>query len=148
MRVAVGADHAGFDLRELLVRELAIAGHEVKDFGAYQMDATDDYPDFALVVASAVQSGEVDRGIIICGSGIGATIVANKVKGVRAATCHDTYSARQGVEHDDVNVLCLGARVVGSEVAKEVLAWFLRSVFSGEERHVRRLEKIRALDAD
>ena len=148
MRVAVGADHAGFDLRELLVRELAVAGHEVKDFGAYEMDASDDYTDFALVVACAVQSGEVDRGIIICGSGVGATMVANKVKGVRAATCHDTYSARQGVEHDDMNVLCLGARVVGSEVAKEVLAGFLHAVFSGEERHVRRLEKIRALEAD
>jgi ribose 5-phosphate isomerase B len=118
----------------------------VKDLGAYKLDATDDYPDFALRVASAVQSGDVDRGIVICGSGIGATIVANKVQGVRAATCHDTYSARQGVEHDDVNVLCLGARVVGFEVAKEVLLSFMRATFSGEERHVRRLEKIQALD--
>ncbi len=146
MKIAVGADHAGFDLREVLVRELTFAGHEVKDLGAYKLDATDDYPDFALGVASAVQSGDVDRGIVICGSGIGATIVANKIKGVRAATCHDTYSARQGVEHDDVNVLCLGARVVGFEVAKEVLLSFMRATFSGEERHVRRLEKIQDLD--
>ncbi len=146
MKVAIAGDHAGFELRTLLVHELAESGYEVEDCGAYEWDATDDYPDIALSVAVAVQMRRVERGIIICGSGVGATIVANKVKGVRAATCHDTYSARQGVEHDDMNVLCLGARVVGIEVAREIVAVFMRSEFSGEERHVRRLAKIRNLE--
>ena len=147
MRVAVAADHAGFMLRELIVRELTEAGHVVDDLGAYELDPMDDYPDYALEVAAAVGSGHVERGVIICGSGIGATIVANKIRGIRAATCHDTYSARQGVEHDDMNVLCLGARVIGSEVAKEVVGAFANAVFSGEARHVRRLEKIQSLEA-
>lgn len=147
MRVAVAADHAGFMLRELIVRELTEAGHVVDDLGAYELDPMDDYPDYALEVAAAVGSGQVERGVIICGSGIGATIVANKIRGIRAATCHDTYSARQGVEHDDMNVLCLGARVIGSEVAKEVVGAFANATFSGEARHVRRLEKIRNLEA-
>ena len=114
--------------------------------GAYDLDLSDDYPDFALSVASSIQSGRADRGIIICGSGIGATIVANKVTGIRAGTCHDTYSARQGVEHDDMNVICMGARVIGSEVAKEVVLAFVAATFSGEDRHMRRVEKIRKLD--
>ena len=147
MKVAVAADHAGFILRELIVRELTEAGHVVEDLGAYKQDPMDDYPDYALEVAAAVLSGQVERGVIICGSGIGATIVANKVRGIRAATCHDTYSARQGVEHDDMNVLCLGARVIGSEVAKAVVGAFANAVFSGEERHVRRLEKIQNIEA-
>jgi len=146
MKVAVAADHGGFALREVIINELSSCGYEVEDLGAYEVDASDDYPDFALSVAIAVQSGRADRGIIICGSGIGATIVANKVKGIRAGTCHDTYSARQGVEHDDMNVICMGARVIGSEVAKEVVVAFVRAAFSGEDRHARRLEKIRELE--
>jgi ribose 5-phosphate isomerase B len=117
-------------------------GYEVLDLGAHAFDAGDDYPDFAAAVARAVASGQAPRGIIICGSGIGACIVANKVTGVRASACNDTYSARQGVEHDDMNVLCLGARVIGAELAKEVVNAFLNAEFSGEERHRRRLQKL------
>lgn len=146
MKIAVGADHGGFSLREVVITILIESGCEVEDLGAYDLDLSDDYPDFALSVASSVQSGRAERGIIICGSGIGATIVANKVTGIRAGTCHDTYSARQGVEHDDMNVICLGARVIGSEVAKEVVLAFVGADFSGEDRHVRRVEKIRKLE--
>lgn len=146
MKIAVGADHGGFSLREVVITILIESGCEVEDLGAYDLDLSDDYPDFALSVASSVQSGRAERGIIICGSGIGATIVANKVTGIRAGTCHDTYSARQGVEHDDMNVICLGARVIGSEVAKEVVLAFVGAEFSGEDRHVRRVEKIRKLE--
>ena len=146
MIVAVGADHAGFALKSEIVDWLREEGHQVNDLGAFNLDPDDDYPDFALSVASSIQSGRADRGIIICGSGIGATIVANKVTGIRAGTCHDTYSARQGVEHDDMNVICMGARVIGSEVAKEVVLAFVAATFSGEDRHMRRVEKIRKLE--
>jgi len=115
--------------------------------GARLYDPSDDYPDFALAVAQAVAAGQAERGIIVCGSGVGATVAANKVSGVRAATCHDTYSAHQGVEHDDMNVLCLGARVVGEEVARELAKAFLNARFSGEERHLRRLNKVKAAEA-
>tara|TARA_Y100000590_G_scaffold79566_1_gene88362 strand:+ start:1846 stop:2286 length:441 start_codon:yes stop_codon:yes gene_type:complete len=146
MKIAVAADHGGFSLREVVITILSENGYEVEDLGAYELDLSDDYPDFALSVASSIQSGRADRGIIICGSGIGATIVANKVTGIRAGTCHDTYSARQGVEHDDMNVICMGARVIGSEVAKEVVLAFVAATFSGEDRHMRRVEKIRKLE--
>lgn len=146
MKIAVAADHGGFSLREVVITILSEKGYEVEDLGAYDLDLSDDYPDFALSVASSIQSGRADRGIIICGSGIGATIVANKVTGIRAGTCHDTYSARQGVEHDDMNVICMGARVIGSEVAKEVVLAFVSATFSGEDRHMRRVEKIRKLE--
>tara|TARA_B100000029_G_C17209236_1_gene827405 strand:+ start:180 stop:620 length:441 start_codon:yes stop_codon:yes gene_type:complete len=146
MKIAVAADHGGFSLREVVITILSENGYEVEDLGAYDLDLSDDYPDFALSVASLIQSGRADRGIIICGSGIGATIVANKVTGIRAGTCHDTYSARQGVEHDDMNVICMGARVIGSEVAKEVVLAFVAATFSGEDRHMRRVEKIRKLE--
>jgi len=146
MKIAVAADHGGFSLREVVITILSEKGYEVEDLGAYDLDLSDDYPDFALSVASSIQSGRADRGIIICGSGIGATIVANKVTGIRAGTCHDTYSARQGVEHDDMNVICMGARVIGSEVAKEVVLAFVAATFSGEDRHMRRVEKIRKLE--
>ena len=146
MKIAVAADHGGFSLREVVITILSEKGYEVEDLGAYDLDLSDDYPDFALSVASSIQSGRADRGIIICGSGIGATIVANKVTGIRAGTCHDTYSARQGVEHDDMNVICMGARVIGSEVAKEVVLAFVAAAFSGEDRHMRRVEKIRKLE--
>jgi len=117
------------------------------DMGAYEFDPNDDYPDYVFAVAQAVASGDADRGILLCGSGVGACVAANKVPGVRAAVCHDTYSAHQGVEHDDLNVLCLGARVIGVEVATELTVAFLMARFTGEERHVRRLEKVKSMEA-
>lgn len=141
MKIAAAADHAGFELKSLLIPELQSMGHEVTDLGVF--DATpSDYPDTALALAKEIVEGRVDRGVLICGSGIGAAIAANKVPGIRAGNCSDTYSAHQGVEHDDVNVLVLGARVLGIEVAKEMLHSFLGAQFSGEERHVRRLNKV------
>ncbi len=142
MRVAIGADHGGFPLKTELTPWLRENGYEVLDMGAETLIPTDDYPDYALAVAEAVAAGKAQRGIIICGSGIGACIVANKIPGVRACHCHDTYSAHQGVEHDDMNVLCLGARVVGGALATEVVEAFLKAEFSGEERHQRRLQKM------
>lgn len=146
MRIAVGCDHAGFPLKEPAVREMRRLGHDVVDLGTNSSDAVD-YPDYAQAVAEAVMRGEAERGLMICGSGVGATVVANKVPGVRAATCHDTYSAHQGVEHDDMNMLSLGARVVGEALALEIIGSFLGATFSNEERHVRRLAKINALEA-
>jgi ribose 5-phosphate isomerase B len=141
-RVALGTDHGGFPLKTELLPWLRDQGHEVLDLGAYALDPADDYPDFADAVAQAVASGQADRGIIVCGSGVGACVAANKVPGVRACLCHDTYSAHQGVEHDDTNVLCLGARVIGGELARELTTAFLNAQFSGEERHRRRLDKV------
>ncbi len=146
MRIAFGCDHAGFPLKRPAVGELKRLGHEVIDLGTNSTDAVD-YPDFAQKVAETVMRGEADRGLIICGSGVGATIAANKVPGVRAAMCHDTYSARQGVEHDDMNVLCLGARVIGEELALDVVRSWVAAKFSGEERHTRRLNKVKAIEA-
>ena len=145
-RIALGADHGGFPLKPELVSWLHDQGYQVSDLGAHTLDQADDYPDFAEAVARAVASGEVERGIIICGSGVGACIVANKVPGIRACMCQDTYSARQGVEHDDMNILCLGARIVGPELAKELIGAFLGARFSGEERHRRRLNKVLAIE--
>jgi ribose 5-phosphate isomerase B len=147
LRVAVGADHGGFPLKAELTPWLRENGYEVLDMGAEKLIPTDDYPDYALAVAGAVTSGKAQRGIIICGSGIGACIVANKIPGVRACPCHDTYSAHQGVEHDNMNVLCLGARVVGGALAMEVVNVFLKAEFSGEERHRRRLQKVLDIEA-
>ena len=140
--VAIAADHAGYSLKVELVPWLHSQGYDVQDLGAYHLDADDDYPDFAVAVSQAVASGRVDRGIIVCGSGVGACIAGNKIAGARACLCHDTYSARQGVEHDDMNVLCLGARVIGFELATELVAAFLQARFTGEERHRRRLNKV------
>ncbi len=148
MRVAVAGDHAGLSAKEELLAHLEALGHEVQHLGAFQYDPEDDYPDYAKAVASAVATGQADRGIVVCGSGVGACVAANKVLGVRAAICHDTYSAHQGVEHDDMNVLCLGGRIVGAEVAKELAESFLNASFSGEERHVRRLNKLKAMEAE
>jgi ribose 5-phosphate isomerase B len=142
LRVAIGADHGGFPLKAELLPWLKECGYEVMDLGAETLISTDDYPDYALAVAEAVASGRAQRGIIICGSGIGACIVANKVPGVRACPCHDTYSGHQGVEHDDMNVLCLGARVVGGALAREVVEAFLKAEFLAEERFKRRLQKV------
>lgn len=147
MRIALGADHAGFEFKQQVSAILLSLGHEVDDVGAHSFDPLDDYPDFARPVAEAVATGSADRGLLVCGSGVGASIAANKITGIRAAMCHDTYSARQGVEHDDMNVLCLGARVVGIELARELIAAFLGARFSAEERHMRRLEKIKAIEA-
>ena len=145
LRIALGADHGGFSLKNELFAWLR-QRNDVLDLGAHSFDAADDYPDFAKAVAEAVSSGRVHRGIIICGSGVGACIAANKVPCVRACLCHDIYSAHQGVEHDDMNVLCLGARVVGTELAKELIAGFLNATFTGEERHQRRLGKVLAIE--
>ena len=146
MRIAIGADHGGFALKSEIARALADAGHQALDKGPFSFDPTDDYPDFVQPVCRAVQQGEADRGIIICGSGVGASMAANKFTGIRAAVCHDTYSAHQGVEHDDMNILCLGARVVGSALALELVRAFIGARFTGEERHVRRLAKVAAIE--
>lgn len=145
LRVALGADHGGFSLKNELVTRLHETC-EVLDLGASAFDQDDDYPDFALAVAQAVASGQAQRGILVCGSGVGACIAANKIPGARACLCHDTYSAHQGVEHDDMNILCLGARVVGTELAVELVDAFLKVNFSGETRHRRRLEKVLAIE--
>jgi ribose 5-phosphate isomerase B len=146
MRVALGADHAGLALKNELSAALRIQGFDILDLGAHEYQAQDDYPDFAFAVAEAVAARQADRGIVVCGSGVGASVAANKIRGVRAALCHDTYSAHQGVEHDDLNVLCLGSRIIGSALAQELVAAFLQARFSGEERHQRRLDKVLAAD--
>jgi len=146
MRIAVAADHAGFPLKAPAIEELQRLGHEIIDFGT-DSDAPVDYPDYAQSVAEAVMRGDAERGLIVCGSGVGASVVANKVPGVRAAVCHDTYSARQGVEHDDMNVLCLGARVIGIELALDVVRSWEAARFSNAERHARRLAKVKAIEA-
>ena len=150
MRVAFSADHAGAALKAELLGRLAAAGlgHELVDLGGDGSDPNDDYPDFARRLGHAIRDGQADRGILICGSGVGASVAANKIRGVRAAVCHDTYSAHQGVEHDDMNVLTLGARVIGSEPAFECAVAFLAATFSGEPRHVRRLDKVLAIESE
>lgn len=145
LKIAIGADHGGFELKNTLVIKLSHE-YEIIDVGADKFDSADDYPDFSFSVAQLVSSGKVNRGIIICGSGVGACIVSNKVPGIRASVCHDTYSAHQGVEHDDMNILCLGARVIGIELAFEIVNVFLNAKFSGEERHHRRLDKAIAIE--
>jgi RpiB/LacA/LacB family sugar-phosphate isomerase len=146
MRVAVGADHAGFEMKRDLVALVGAQGHTVDDLGTHSA-APVDYPDCAQAVAAALREGRADRGLIVCGSGAGVSIAANKVPGVRAAVCHDTYTAHQAVEHDDLNVLCLGARVIGIALASEIVTAFLAARFSGEDRHRRRLDKMLAIEA-
>ena len=148
MRIGFAADHAGADLKRTLIDRLAGSGHELVDLGGDGSDPTDDYPDLARLLGHAVRDGVVDRGILVCGSGVGASIAASKIPGVRAAVCHDPYSAHQGVEHDDMNVLCLGGRVIGVEVAAECVRAFVDARFSGEPRHVRRLGKILAIERE
>ena len=145
MRVAIGADHAGYALKEVLCAQIAAGGHSVLDLGAHNEDPVD-YPDYAEAVARAVAEGRADRGLVVCGSGAGASIAANKVKGIRCAVTHDTYSAHQAVEHDDANVIAVGSRVIGANVAAEIVEAFLDAHFTGEERHVRRLAKVTALE--
>lgn len=146
MRIAVGADHAGTPLNEVVISELRRLGHEVVDLGTHDPSQPDDYPDYAAAVAEELTSGRCERGLLICGSGVGVAVAANKVPGIRAGMCHDFYSAHQGVEHDNMNVLCLGARVVGPELMLELVRAFLAARFTGEERHRRRLAKISALE--
>ncbi len=145
-RLVLGTDHGGFSLKVELIPWLQDKGCDIEDKGAHIFDPADDYPDFAEEVAKAVSASEGVRGIVICGSGVGACVTANKVPGVRAGICHDTYSARQGVEHDDMNVLCLGARIVGIELAKELVSAFLDANYSGQERHQRRLNKLLSIE--
>src|SRR6187402_2764176 len=149
MQVAFAADHAGAALKNELLRRLGSSGlgHDGIDLGGDGSDPLDDYPDFARRIAHAVRDGEADRGVLICGSGVGASVAANKVRGIRSAVCHDTYSAHQGVEHDDMNILTLGARVIGIEPAVECSLAFLGATFSGEPRHQRRLDKVLAIEA-
>ena len=147
MRVAVGGDHAGFEMKNLIAEHVRALGHTVVDAGAYEYDALDDFPDFSEAVAVRVVDGRAERGLIVCGSGVGASVAANKVRGIRAGLCHDTYSARQGVEHDDMNVVCIGARIIGEELAKEVATAFLSASFiEEEEKYVRRLNKVLAIE--
>ena len=145
MKIALGGDHAGVVMKDELVKTVRAMGHEPLDLGGDGSDKSDDYPDYAEKVGEAVRTGIADRGILVCGSGVGVSVAANKIPGVRAAICHDTYSAHQGVEHDDMNVLVLGERVVGQALAQELVAAFLGANFSGEVRHVRRLNKIKAI---
>ena len=146
MKVAIGADHGGYTLKSDMVRVLESLGHDVIDKGAHSFDAEDDFPDFAAPVAEAVQTGDAERGIILCGSGVGACIAANKFPGVRAGLCHDTYSAAQGVRHDDMNVLCLGARVVGVALAEDLVTSFMGASLESEPRFQRRLDKVAAIE--
>lgn len=149
MKVAIGADHGGYELKSDVAKVLESLGHDVVDKGAHQYDAEDDFPDFAAPVAAAVQSGEVERGIVLCGSGVGAAIAANKYPGVRAGLCHDTYSAGQGVRHDDMNVLCMGARVVGIALAEDLVKSFMAANLEADEpRFQRRLDKVTAIEND
>ena len=150
MKIAVACDHAGFPLKDVVLNAVRAAGHVVLDLGTNSTEAVD-YPDYAEKIGKAIQSGEAERGILLCGSGIGASVAANKMKGVYAAICHDTYSAHQGVEHDDMNVLCMGARVIGPELVHELVLAFLSARFigndPGQERHKRRVEKVRKIEA-
>lgn len=147
MKIAIACDHGGYPLKRPLIELMQGLGHEVLDLGAHELDAQDDYPDFARYIGQAIQHGQAERGVLLCGSGVGASVAANKQDGVRAAVCHDTYSAGQGVEHDDMNVLCLGARIVGEALAGELVKAFVLAEYSGEPQHARRLEKVKAIEA-
>ncbi len=146
MKIALASDHAGFHLKAALLAQLKTLGYETADLGTDSPDRPVDYPDFAAKAAGAVLSGAAQRAIVVCGSGVGACVAANKIRGIRAGLCHDTYSAHQGVEHDDINILCLGARIIGSALAFEIAGAFAAARFSGEERHQKRLDKIEKLE--
>jgi ribose 5-phosphate isomerase B len=146
MKIGIAADHGGFELKAIIFTFLEAAGYELVDFGAFELNVTDDYPDFIIPLAEAVASKKVERGIAICGSGVGASVAANKVKGVRAALIHDHFSAHQGVEDDDMNIICLGGRVTGFMAAEELILSFLGANFTGEQRHKRRLQKVEAFE--
>ncbi len=148
MRVGIATDHGGFGLKEELVAHLRDAGHEVIDFGAHTLDSDDDYPDFVVPLAKAIVAGKVDRGVAICGSGVGASVCANKIKGIRACLIHDHFSAKQGVEDDHMNILCMGGRTVGPAVAWDLVETFLAAEFSNAPRHLRRLGKVASLESE
>ena len=148
MRIGIATDHGGFNLKEELVKQLCEAGHEVVDFGAHGLNQGDDYPDYVVPLAEAVAAQKVDRGVAICGSGVGASVCANKIRGVRAALIHDHFSARQGVEDDHMNILCMGGRTVGAAVALDLVQTFLAAEFSQAQRHLRRLSKVASLETD
>lgn len=147
MKIGIATDHGGFEMKQGLLARLRAAGHEVMDFGATKLTSTDDYPDFVIPLSEAVGSGRLERGVAVCGSGVGACVVANKVRNVRACLIHDEFSARQGVEDDDMNVICFGGRVMDEPTAWKLTQIFLAARFSGAERHVRRLTKVNALEA-
>src|SRR5882724_2079068 len=146
MIISIGADHAGYEMKQQLAEYIQKLGHTVHDVGTFDPSQPDDYPDYAVLVAHDIRSGGAERGLLVCGSGVGASVAANKFKGIRAGLCHDHYSAHQGVEHDDMNVLVLGARIIGPMMAQDAVEAFLSANFSGEERHVRRLNKIKGIE--
>ena len=148
IKISIASDHGGYPLKKDLLKIIQAEGYNVIDKGAYNYNPEDDYPDFAKLVAESVQSGETNKGIILCGSGVGASITASKFKGIRASVCHDTYSSSQGVEHDDMNVLCLGARIIGIALAEKIVKEFLNSSFIKEERFERRLNKVLKIESD
>jgi ribose 5-phosphate isomerase B len=146
MKISIGADHAGYDMKSCLIPFIEKLGHTVHDVGTFQPDQPDDYPDYASLVAQDIRSGSAERGILVCGSGVGVSVAANKFKGIRAGLCHDHYSAHQGVEHDNMNILVLGSRIIGPMLAEDAVEAFLKAKFSGEERHVRRLNKVKGIE--
>jgi ribose 5-phosphate isomerase B len=146
MKITIGADHAGYEMKRELVQFVEKLGHSVHDVGTFEPEKPDDYPDYAILVAEDIKSGQAERGILVCGSGVGVSVAANKFKGIRAGLCHDHYSAHQGVEHDDMNVLVLGSRIIGPMLAQDAVEAFLKASFSGEERHVRRLNKAKGIE--
>jgi ribose 5-phosphate isomerase B len=148
MTISIGADHAGYDMKAQLIEVAQKLGHDVHDVGTFEPGKPDDYPDYAVLVAEDIRSGKAERGILVCGSGVGVSVAANKFKGIRAGLCHDHYSAHQGVEHDDMNVLVLGARIIGPMMAQDATEAFLKATFSGEERHVRRLNKVKGIETN
>jgi ribose 5-phosphate isomerase B len=148
MTVSIGSDHAGYDMKKDLIELIQTLGHTPHDVGTFQPDKPDDYPDFARLVALDIRGGNAERGILVCGSGVGVSVAANKFKGIRAGLCHDHYSAHQGVEHDDMNVLVMGARIIGPMLARDVTEAFLKASFTAEERHVRRLNKVKGFEED
>ena len=147
MKIVIACDHGGYPLKERLMALLESMSHEVTDLGSHQLEPDDDYADYARYLGQAIQHGQADRGVLLCGSGIGACVAANKLKGIRAGVCHDTYSAHQGVEHDDMNVLCLGARIIGPALAEELVRHFVAAQFDPQPRFVRRLDKVKAIEA-
>lgn len=146
MKISIGADHAGYEMKQQLIEWIQQLGHTVHDVGTFEPGKPDDYPDYAILVARDILEGKADRGLLVCGSGVGVSVAANKFKGIRAGLCHDHYSAHQGVEHDDMNVLVVGARIIGPMMAQDVTEAFLKATFSGEERHVRRLNKVKGIE--
>lgn len=146
MKISIGADHAGYEMKQQLIEWIQKLGHTVHDVGTFEPGKPDDYPDYAILVARDILEGKADRGVLVCGSGVGVSVAANKFKGIRAGLCHDHYSAHQGVEHDDMNVLVVGARIIGPMMAQDVTEAFLKATFSGEERHVRRLNKVKEIE--